>query len=433
MRYGLLGYGRFGKLWSELIRELGEVVIHDPAKGYDNLERIAKSCEVIFFAVPISSFNTALKELLAQIGDRKPLFVDLLSVKSYPKQIFSELLPPDGRAILLHPMFGPDSYGKGSSSIVIDRFRATDEEVEWWKQFFNGKNLSVIELTALEHDQIAANSQGLTHYIGRILERMELGSSSMDTAGTKLLQQVKEQVCNDSLQLFYDLQRHNPYTLEMRIKLGEAQEDLYSSLLPDRINTKELVIGIQGGRGSFNEQAAAHYLKQNKIEAFSLVYLHTSENVLKALHEGRVDRGQFATHNSVGGIVHETIHALAKYRVEIVEEYFLEIRHSLMCHPESDLSTIDTIMTHPQVLRQCAANLKSKYPHLKQSSGVGELIDHAKVAAELAQGRIASNVATMGSSLLAELNGLKILEENLQDASVNLTSFLLVRRPVPAQ
>jgi prephenate dehydratase/prephenate dehydrogenase/chorismate mutase len=433
-RIGLLGYGRFGRLWSELMSGFFKVVIHDPAHGFDNLEEIARSCDAIFFAVPISSFSDAVETTLRMCGERRPLFIDLLSVKSHPKQVFSQLLPSDGRALLLHPMFGPDSYGKGSACpIVMDRFRASPEEYEFWSELFRKLKLKLVELQAEEHDKLAASSQGLTHYIGRMLEQMNLSPSEIDTAGTRLLHQVKEQVCNDSLQLFRDLQRYNPYTLEMRLRLGAAQEQLYSSLLPDRIETRELVIGIQGGRGSFNEQAALEYLRKHQIADFRLVYLHTSENVLKALHEGRIDRGQFATHNSVGGIVHETIHALAKYTVEIVEEYFTEIRHSLMCHPECELTDIDTVMTHPQVLKQCATNLKSKYPQLRQTSGEGDLVDHAKVAEELAKGGIPRNIATMGSSLLAEINGLKILESDLQDAKVNLTSFLMVRRPIISQ
>jgi len=42
----------------------------------------------------------------------------------------------------------------------------------------------------------------------------------------------------------------------MRIKLGESVERVYNQLIPNRINKEKLAVGIQGGKGSFNEQAA---------------------------------------------------------------------------------------------------------------------------------------------------------------------------------
>ena len=56
------------------------------------------------------------------------------------------------------------------------------------------------------------------------------------------------------------------------------------------------------------------------------------------------------------------------------------------------------------------------------------MIDHAKVAEKLAGGELSSNVAVMGSKVLAEINDLKVVEENLQDQATNFTQFLFVER-----
>jgi prephenate dehydratase len=189
------------------------------------------------------------------------------------------------------------------------------------------------------------------------------------------------------------------------------------------------VIGIQGGRGSFNEEAARHYMSRTAGVPYELVYLHTTENVLRALHEGTVDRGQFAIHNSVGGMVGESVAAMARYRFAIVEEFEVKISHALMMSSEGDFSKVDTVMTHPQVLAQCRASLKRKFPKLRQTSGDGDLIDHAKVAELLGQGALPANIATMGSRVLADIHGLRVIEDNLQDLDENFTSFLWVQRP----
>jgi prephenate dehydratase len=100
-----------------------------------------------------------------------------------------------------------------------------------------------------------------------------------------------------------------------------------------------------------------------------------------------------------------------------------------MMSSEGDFEKVDTVMTHPQVLAQCRGSLKRKFPKLRQTSGDGDLIDHAKVAELLGQGALPTNIATMGSRVLADIHGLRVIEDNLQDLDENFTSFLWVQRP----
>jgi prephenate dehydratase len=129
--------------------------------------------------------------------------------------------------------------------------------------------------------------------------------------------------------------------------------------------------------------------------------------------------------------VSESIQAIANYRFTIVEEYAIKIAHALMISPKAEFDKVDTIMTHPQVLKQCKTNLAMKYERLKQTSGEGDLVDHAKVAELLARGELPLNIATMGSKALAQIYQLQIIEENLQDLHDNYTSFMWVERPSP--
>ena len=169
----------------------------------------------------------------------------------------------------------------------------------------------------------------------------------------------------------------------MRVKLGEKYDELYNKLLPEQTNSNFITFGIQGGKGSFNEQAVCHYIQREKIDKFKIKYLHTSENVMRALHLGEIDKGQFAIHNSLGGIVDESIQAMAKYKFKITDQFAIKIAHALMIREDAEYADIDTIMTHPQVLAQCKNNLALKYPSLKLTSGTGKFIDHALVAKEL--------------------------------------------------
>ena len=106
---------------------------------------------------------------------------------------------------------------------------------------------------------------------------------------------------------------------------------------------------------------------------------------MKFLQRGEIDYGQVAIHNSSGGMVDESIHAMAKYKFKIIDQFAIKISHALMIREDADFSEITTIMTHPQVLAQCKQALTQKYPNLNQTSGEGKLIDSALVAKNLGE------------------------------------------------
>lgn len=438
----VVGFGRFGEFWAKLLSETFQVSIveNDPKKillaqdlGFlvEKPEQ-ALQRDAVFYCVPISLFREIFLEHTKYLKEKKPkVLFDCLSVKVHPKNVFLESAVQDIEIGLLHPLFGPDSvkvHGLKGLPLSIDRFRLSDASFKFWNTFFKSLGIIVHEMSAEEHDTLAANSQGLTHYIGRILGEMKIAPTAIDTVGAAKLHEIKEQVCNDSEELFYNLQQYNPYTLDMRIALGAAQSKIYTKLLPNRINSEKLHIGIQGGPGSFNEEATLFYLEKLNEKNFKLEYLYTSDAVLKSLYSGKTDRGVFAIHNSLGGIVDESVQAMAKYNFSIIDEFSIIISHCLLLHPQSSLEKIDTIMGHPQALKQCAGNLKTRFPNLKCISGNGELADPSKASEELCRGSIPKTTAILGSKTLSRIFGLQIAAENLQDLAENYTSFLWVER-----
>jgi arogenate dehydrogenase (NADP+), plant len=432
----IIGFGRFGQTLYRLLKDDFEVIVYTSKKeNYlkaDFTSDLGKAyqSEVIFYAVPIQAFEEVIKNHKKYIREDH-LLIDVLSVKLYPLNVFEKhLLGTKTQALLTHPIFGPDSAKDGfeNLSIVIDKFKTSDQNYTFWKSFFKKMKLNVVEMSAREHDKLGADSLGLTHFLGRLLQEYNFKPTPIDPVGAKKFLEVEEQVCNDTWELFTNLQHYNPYTKQMRLKIGAAYDKLYNKLLPKQANPKYITIGIQGGIGSFNEEAVMHYIKRHDIKQYKIEYLHTTEKVLRALHTGDIDMGQFAIHNSVGGIVDESVEAMAKYKFSIVEEFEIIISHTLMIRKDAKLSEITQIMSHPQVFEQCKATLAKKYPHLELISGKGELIDHALVAKRLSEEKIGRNTATMGSKILADIYGLKVIEENLQDLKENYTSFLMVER-----
>jgi hypothetical protein len=283
-------------------------------------------------------------------------------------------------------------------------------------------------MSAEEHDQLAAKSQGLTHFIGRLLEKVNFEPTSIDSLGTKKLLEVKDQTVNDTWELFIGLQTYNPYTKDMRIEIGEAYDFLYNQLLPKQTNPNHITFGIQGGMGSFNEEALQNYLTRKNIQQYKIQYLFTSEKVLKNLHEGNIDFGLFAISNSTGGLVEESISAMAKYQFAIVEDFTILIRHFLMKRKDVTKEEITTIMAHPQVFKQCQLTLKEQFSSLKQISGENDIVDTARAAEELAKGNLSNTTAILGPKTLASHFNFDIIAKELQDKKDNLTRFLLVAR-----
>ncbi|MCR4276905.1 MAG: prephenate dehydrogenase/arogenate dehydrogenase family protein [Candidatus Roizmanbacteria bacterium] len=452
-KIAIIGNGRFGQVLFNLLRQDFLVSFFNTknSKTENDLKKIYEN-EVIFFAMPISVFDSVIKLHKKHFKDNH-LLIDVLSVKIHPKKVFEEHLRGlKTQALLTHPMFGPDSSKNGFDDlpIIIDKFKTNDKNFSFWKDFFIKKGLKVIEMSAEKHDQLAANSQGLTHFIGRMLGELKFAPTPIDSIGTKKLLEVMEQTCNDTWQLFSDLQNFNPYTKLMRIKLGRTYDLLYNQLLPKKINKKKIIFGIQGGKGSFNEEALQYCLKtnssfwglrakrgglQNSKKRFwtsqndiVIKYLYTTEKVLKNLHEGNIDYGLFAIQNAVGGVVEESTYAMARYKFKIINEFQIVIRHTLMKRKDIGLSSIKTVMAHSQNFRQCKNSLKNKYPNLKPTIGRGDLLDTARCAEALSKNNIDKNTAILGPKILAEIYDLEIIDENLQDSKNNLTSFFLVSR-----
>jgi len=236
---GIIGYGRFGRLLSDLLSKKYDVRIYDKEtfvndKGMKicTLEEVLE-CIIVFVAIPIRSFEEAIKEI-ATYKLYNTTIIDVCSVKVYPVDIMKKHLPDHVGIISAHPHFGPDSYSpfrelKATICPIRDVYKRTNDV----KEFFESQSIRTLEMTPDEHDRIAASSQGVTHFIGRVLNESGVRSTNMNTMGFNELLGVIEQTCNDSWDLFKDLQRYNPYTNDMINNLVDTIEKIHMKIKED--------------------------------------------------------------------------------------------------------------------------------------------------------------------------------------------------------
>jgi len=181
-----------------------------------------------------------------------------------------------------------------------------------------------------------------------------------------------------------------------------------------------LTVGISGAKGSFSEEAARKYVEQAGIDDFKPSYLVSVKNVLEALKNGSVERGIFPIENSNGGIVIEAVHAMAAYTFKIDRLFEIDVHHMLLVQKGLTASDITAITSHDQALKQCRMYLKRRWAGIE----LQEYADTAQAAEDLGKGVLPKTTAVIAPRACAELYGLDILDESIQDLKFNYTSFI---------
>ena len=80
----------------------------------------------------------------------------------------------------------------------------------------------MIEMSCEQHDEFAANSQFITHLIGRVLWQQNLTPTPIDSKGFKTVLKLVENTCSDSFDLFFGLYHFNKYAGVQLANIREA-------------------------------------------------------------------------------------------------------------------------------------------------------------------------------------------------------------------
>lgn len=183
-------------------------------------------------------------------------------------------------------------------------------------------------------------------------------------------------------------------------------------------------IGVMGARGSFSEKAAEDHITTAGLVDATIVPLVSAEKVLQAIEAKEVDRGVFPIENSNGGIVLEAVYAMAAHRFTVRQMFELDVHHMLLVQPGVTSSYIETITSHDQAIKQCRMYLQRIWP----DANIAPYADTAKAAEDLAADVLPDTAAVIAPRRCAEMYGLEILEESIQDLKFNYTTFVVAER-----
>jgi prephenate dehydratase len=145
----------------------------------------------------------------------------------------------------------------------------------------------------------------------------------------------------------------------------------------------------------------------------------TFEDAFQAVVDGDADLAMIPIDNSVAGRVADIHHLLPRSNLYIIGEHFLPVHHQLMIVPETDASRVKTVHSHVHALGQCRKVIREL--------GLKPVVaaDTAGAARELSENRDASRAA-IASRLAADIYGLRIIREDIEDESHNTTRFVIL-------
>lgn len=184
----------------------------------------------------------------------------------------------------------------------------------------------------------------------------------------------------------------------------------------DSIDKAGSRVCYQGAEGAYSEMATKEFFGEN-VNCF---HVETFRDAMSVLEEGSADYAVLPIENSTAGVVSEVYDLLTEYENYIVGEQIIEIRHCLMGIPGAKLSDIKTVFSHPQSLMQSSRFL-NEHSDIQQISMKNNAFAARKVSEDkdITQAAIASRAA-------AEIYGLDIIQEGINQADSNSTRFIIV-------
>ena len=182
-------------------------------------------------------------------------------------------------------------------------------------------------------------------------------------------------------------------------------------------------VAFQGERGAYSEAAALEYFGDN-VEP---VPCPPFEDVFACVQQGRCDRGIIPIENSLAGSIHRNYDLLLRHDLHIVGEGIFRVRHCLIAQPDVTLTEIKTVLSHPQALAQCEHTLTRLGAAREPAYDTAGSVKLLKASGRRDQAAIASRHA-------AEVYGMQVLVEGIEDDAANFTRFLvLAREPAAPQ
>jgi prephenate dehydratase len=195
-------------------------------------------------------------------------------------------------------------------------------------------------------------------------------------------------------------------------------ETLVAELTARAAHDPATAVAFQGAPGAYSHQAVREVFP----DAAALP-CPSFEDAIEAVQTGRAGHAVIPIENSLHGRVADMHFLLPESGLSIIAEHFVRVRHCLM--GTGTQAQLRQVISHPQALGQCR----------NRTRGWGlEAIGYFDTAAAAAQVASVDDpaIGAIASKLAAELYGLRVFAEGIEDAEHNTTRFVvLANHPLP--
>lgn len=180
-------------------------------------------------------------------------------------------------------------------------------------------------------------------------------------------------------------------------------------------------VGFQGIPGAYSEQAIRQHFGDQAVG----YPCPTLSHLFEALAKREVRYGMLPVENALAGAVSQAYELLMESDLRIQAEVIVHVHHMLIAPPGTTLEEIRFVRSHPQALAQCEHFIRRhRWETIPYYDTSGSAHDLAKDPVP--------GVAAIASALAAELSGLEVLEENIENVTFNYTRFFLIGEDDPA-
>jgi len=202
-----------------------------------------------------------------------------------------------------------------------------------------------------------------------------------------------------------------------------SPESKYAAMIKRSLETTEKVfpdqarVACQGVEGAYSQIAATKLFRLP-----SILYFSAFDGVFAAIESGMCEYGVLPIENSTAGSVKRVYDLMVDHNLYIVRSMRVKIDHNLLAKPGTKLSDIKEIFSHEQAIDQSAAFLRT-FKNVKVT-----VVANTAVAAKMVAESDRTDIAAISSRSCAELYGLSVLADSVQDKSNNYTRFICVAK-----
>lgn len=458
------GKGKMGQYFADFFEKNGyEVIISDKKTKLSN-KVLAEKADVVIVSVPIGITEKVINEV-APFVKSTGLLMDITSLKTFPMEAMKKT-----KASFLgcHPLFGPTNSIEGQMAILCKGHGA--KWYQWLKDLLKKNHVEIRELTAKKHDHLMSYVQVLSHFsdlvLADVLSKSGLNVSNflkyqstpyrlkLDMMG-RILDQDPNLYAQIQIQNFESLKVMNSFlnsakqwtdlveqkdmkSFEKKFQKISHYLDGYKRLameesdwLIGQLNRKKFLetaiskpikpdktyeLVTLGPENTFSSLAAKKYNSKAKVW-----HANTITEVFQWVERGVIEKGIVPIENKMTGSVVETSDNLFESKLKIQESFKLPIHHFLATLNKTQKSTIKTIYSHVQPIRQCRQYLKTHLPNVDFVSMPSTAAALKKVASENLY-----HAAVICSEEALRAFGMAVLDKNIEDYKFNSTRFLII-------